>query len=291
VLRGDAVAGLHYYRRSLEIYELLADLFGQANVHNNIAIVHRRDGRYADALEANSRALVLRERLHDPWGIAMSRNNLAQIRRAQGDVEQAEIDYRAALDLWASIGYVSGVAIARTGLGIALVERGEYVVGTEHLEQALEQWTVLGSRTYVSETKRYLAQACLVSDPSAAVAWAEQAVATAREVRAADQEGVALQVLGKAQVARRELQLAIDALEQSREILRGTTERQELARTLAALADAYLSLAPSDGRRQSSLSLIAEARAIFAELGARLDLARLDSAARSSGENVASPHV
>ena len=126
---------------------------------------------------------------------------------------------------------------------------------------------MLGSRTYVSETQRYLAQACLVSDPSAAVRWAEQAVATAREVRATDQEGVALQVLGKAHVARAETQRAIDALEQSREILRGTTERQELARTLAALADAYLSLAPSDARRQSSPGLIAEARAIFVELG------------------------
>ena len=89
---------------------------------------------------------------------------------------------------------------------------------------------MLGSRTYVSETQRYLALACLVSDPSAAVSWAEQAVATAREVRATDQEGVALQVLGKAHVARGEMQLAIDALEQSRENLRGTTERQELAR-------------------------------------------------------------
>ena len=44
VLRGAAADGLESYRQSLALYEQLGDLLGQANVHNNIGIVHRRAG-------------------------------------------------------------------------------------------------------------------------------------------------------------------------------------------------------------------------------------------------------
>jgi class 3 adenylate cyclase/tetratricopeptide (TPR) repeat protein len=276
-LSGDTRVAFDYYQRSLQLYEAQTDVFGQANVLNNLGIVHRKEGRYPDALAAHFRALAIRERIGDPHGIGTSRNNLAQIHLAQGALEQAEADFMAALTRWSSIGYAAGVSIARTGLGITAVRRGDSEMGRTHLQRAIEEWRQLGSRTYLSETERYLAEAYVADDSATALEWATRSVATAREVRAADQEGIALQVLGVVHARRDEWVDSLTALQRSREILRGSTERQELARTLAALGQGYRALPPGDSRRSAAEALIGEAEAIFRELGADLDLRRLEA--------------
>jgi tetratricopeptide (TPR) repeat protein len=274
-LSGDTGMAIDYYERSLQLYEARADVSGQANVLNNIGIVRRKEGRYAEALGAHAKALAVRERIGDPLGIGTSRNNLAQIELARGVLEEAEADFTAALTRWSAIGYAAGMALARTGLGITAVRRGDAQTGRRDLERAIEEWGQLGSRTYQSETERYLAEACLLTDATAALEWAKRAVATAQAVQALDQEGIALQVLGTVHASRGEMPDALAALERSREILRGTSERQELARTLTGLARAFRALPPSDPRRAEADQLVLEAAGIFRELGAELDLRRL----------------
>jgi adenylate cyclase len=276
-LSGDTVVAIDYYARSLQLYEARGDVFGQANAWSNIGVVHRKEGRYPDALEAHARALAIRERIGDPLGVATSRNNLAQIELARGALDEAEADFSAALTRWSSIGYAAGVALARTGLGITAVRRGNAETGRRELERAIAEWGQLGSRTYQSETQRYLAEACLPTDVAAALEWAERAVATARALQALDQEGIALQVLGTVHASRGEPGDSLTALERSREILRGTSERHELGRTLARLARGYRALPAGDARRAEAEALHAEAEAIFRELGAEFDLQRLEA--------------
>src|SRR5205807_2075505 len=81
--------------------------------------------------------------------------------------------------------------------------------------------------------------------------------------------------LGITAVRRGEIPDSLAALERSREILRATSERQELARTLAGLARALRALPPDDARRSEADQLVSEAAGIFRELGAELDLGRL----------------
>jgi adenylate cyclase len=274
VLRGDPGQGLAFYERSQSLYEQAGDSFGQANVLSNIGIVHRRQGRYAEALSAHGSALEVRERIGDPHGIGTTRNNLAQIHLARGAIKQAREDFAAALELWRAIGYAQGAAIARTGLGIALVQDGDPAAGRDQLLTALQEWDALGSRTYLAETYSYLAQATMTDDPDAALDWARRAVEIAHELNTTSQEGVGLQVLGRVLMARGEIPEAVEALERSRELLAAGAERQELARTLLALGRAYLRLPEDDARRPAAEALQAEARTIFGELGAELDLAR-----------------
>ncbi|TMD68926.1 MAG: tetratricopeptide repeat protein, partial [Chloroflexi bacterium] len=276
-LSGDTTMAIEYYERSLRLYETRGDVSGQANALNNIGIVHRKEGHYLEALQAHAKALAIRERIGDPLGIGTSSNNLAQIELARGALDEASGDFTAALDRWSSIGYAAGVALARTGLGIAAVRRGDPETGRQDLQRALEEWRQLGSRTYQSETERYLAEAFLPTDAGTALEWAQRAVATARAVQAIDQEGVALQVLGTVQASRGAIAESLTALERSREILQGTGERQELGRTLATLARGYRALPPGDSRRSEVEALVGEAATIFRELGAELDLRRLEA--------------
>src|SRR6202023_234655 len=74
-LSGDTRMAIDFYERSLQLYEARGDVSGQANVLNNIGIVHRKDGRCPEALQAHARALAIRERIGDPHGIGTSRNN------------------------------------------------------------------------------------------------------------------------------------------------------------------------------------------------------------------------
>jgi adenylate cyclase len=282
-ISGDTTMAIDYYGRSLALYEARGDVSGQANLLNNIGIVHRKEGRYPQALEAHANALAIRERIGDPLGIGTSRNNLAQIELARGALDDAEADFTAALERWSSIGYAAGVALARTGLGITAIRREHWETGRQDLQRALDEWRQLGSRTYQSETERYLAEAWLPTDAATALEWARRAVATAREVQSMEQEGIALQVLGTVHATRGEIADSLTALERSREILGGTSERQELARTHLGLARGYLALPPGDSRRSEAEPLLVEAAAIFRELGADLDLRRLETA--SSGRS------
>ena len=278
VVSGEKQRGLDFYQRSLALYGAVADVAGQATVLNNTGIALQRLGRYAEALEAYGRSLEMRERIGDPLGIAQTRNNRAEILRLRGDLDGAAADHRAALELWQSIGYAS-VGLARSSLGIVEVERGNAEAARAFLFAAIEELQRAGNRTYLLDPQRHLARAYLIDDPDKALDWAERALAAARELRSIEREGFALQVLGLVHEARGDRDGAIAALESARGILEKTADRHETARTLAALARLYRALPVGDARRAQADALEQEARNVFTELGAALDLRRLDAAA------------
>jgi adenylate cyclase len=276
VVKGDSARALELYKLSLGLYAKLEDILGEANVNNNMGIVYRKDGLYGEALAAHERALAVRTRIGDPLGIGTSRNNIAQIERARGEYLRAEGHFVDALGTWSTIGYAQGVVIARTGLGITLAEQGRLGEARGLLTTALTEWEGLGNRSYLSETERYMAEAWLADDPAKALEWAQRALTTARELRSAEQEGLALRVLGMAQLAGDDLDAAILSLERGRELIAETSERQEMGRTLATLANAYERKDPHNARIRS---LREEAREIFGSLDASADLVRLERAA------------
>ena len=68
-----------------------------------------------------------------------------------------------------------------------------------------------------------------------------------------------------------------EALEEARGLLAGGDDRHELGRTLALLARTYSRLPAADARRGEAAALRDQAVAIFTELGAALDLRRLET--------------
>src|SRR3989475_183350 len=107
-LSGDTGMAIDYYERSLQLYEARADVSGQANVLNNIGIVRRKEGRYAEALLAHTKALAIRERIGDPLGIGTVGNNLAEVGVARGGVGEGGGDFGAGLNPWSLVGFAAG---------------------------------------------------------------------------------------------------------------------------------------------------------------------------------------
>ena len=158
------------------------------------------------------------------------------------------------------------------------LDRGDRARAREHFLLEVAEYQRLGQRASLFEPERNIALTYVDEDLDVALQWAERAVGSARASRVAEQEGLTLQVLGIVRTARGEIADAIAALERSRTLL-PVGNRHELGRTLVALARAYAALPPRDPRRDQAGALLTEARAIFVELGAALDLSRLEQSA------------
>jgi class 3 adenylate cyclase/tetratricopeptide (TPR) repeat protein len=268
VLKGDHTTGIELYRRALSIYESLSDLQGLMNVHNNIGIVLRRQSRWDEALAEQQRAQDLARRIGDVWGIGMALANMAETLRNRRDYDGAIAAAEEALRCWLQVGNAVGVATVHMNLGILHFEHGHLDEARESLHLALAEWAKLDSRLFLPELYRTLAKVELPHGGGTALAWAERSLAVAREIKARDEEGIALQVLGTVHHALGDTDRAIGLLTESVTILRPAKNRLELARSLCALAYAQVQASPG---HVGALALAQEAAAIFAELGARED--------------------
>lgn len=239
MMSGDRAEAQSYYERSLELYERHGDVAGLANVHSNLAIVHRRMGRWEEAIAELEQSLALRKRMGDPWGIGTVQNNIAEIYRTRDDAARAVAAYEDALAIWRPIGYRAGVVLALTGLGAAVAEAGEPDKGLAILHEAEEGWLALGSTTYLPDLYEFVASAELArGDLDAASA----AVARSRELAVGATATYKLAVLdriaGQIAFARNDPEAGRALLERSRAALAALDEVAELRRTEMAIARA-----------------------------------------------------
>jgi class 3 adenylate cyclase/tetratricopeptide (TPR) repeat protein len=268
VLKGDHARGVDLYRRALSIYESLDDPQGLMNVRNNLGIVFRRQSRWDEALEEQRQALTLARRIGDLWGVGMTQANLAETLRNRRDYPGAIAASEEALQSWSQVGNAVGVATVHMNLGILHYEDGHLDEARTSLGSALAEWEKLDSRLFLPELYRTLAKVELAKEPAVALGWALRSLDVAREIKARDEEGVALQVLGTVHHALGMRTQAAAELTESVSILRLAQNRLELARSLAALAQVHATAGRLEG---DDLALVREAVTIFAELGATTD--------------------
>jgi tetratricopeptide (TPR) repeat protein len=276
--RGQLDKALGYFDESLAAYERLGDVLGEANVHNNIGLANRRSSRHEDSVAAYRRALAIRERIGDQLGRVHSHNNIGQIEYLRGELASAEAHFSAGLQIARALGYTMGIGATGLGLGATKVERGDTGAGIAELEAAVAVLERAGSLGNLVDGLRDLAMGYLAARSPSSLQVAERAVEVARGLGLPESEGIALQALGMARAEFADVATSIEALEASRALLERLNDRQELARTLAALGHAYQRLPTSDPRHADPERLIEQARAIFIEIGAALDLRRLGAA-------------
>jgi tetratricopeptide (TPR) repeat protein len=275
--KGELLRALEYQEQSLAAYVRLGDVLGEANVHNNIGRTERRRSRHADALAAYDRALAIRQRIGDQLGRVHSHGNIAEIHFLRGELAEAERHYKSAMELATSIGYAFGASASQVGLAATNIARGEAGAGIAQLLAAITEFERAGQRTYLVEALRDLTDGYVAVRSPFAVPTAERGVALAHELGLPELIAIALQALGNARLAAGDVAGAVAALEEARVALARGDDRHELGRTLGLLARAYARLPESDERRGQADGLRDQARVVFSELGAALDLARLES--------------
>ena len=237
MMSGDRAEAQRHYERSLRLYEQADDVAGLANVHSNLAIVHRRMGRWDDAIAELERSLAMRRRMGDPWGIGTVQNNIAEIHRTRNDAARAVSAYEEALATWRPIGYRAGVVLALTGLGAAVAESGEPEKGLAILHEAEEGWRALGSTSYLPDLYEFRASAELRRGNLDA---ATDALARARDLAEGATAPYKIAVLdriaGEVAIGRGNGPEGRALLERSRAALEALDEIAELRRTEATIA-------------------------------------------------------
>jgi len=230
--------------------------------------------RWADAVHAYKRALELLMDTGDAYFHALTLGNLADVLRHLGDLEGAYGYAITALEESHILESDLDIALAHLNLGETLLEQGEpRRARIEHLEVGRRLLLEHEIKDLLPQAERDIAQSFLQEGLlDEAEGAAKRAMAAASEPLSHTDLGSAQRVLGQVTHKQGRVSEGEDLLRMSIEILEQHGPRYELARTYLALGVAITS---DVNRWDEAGGALNQARAIFQELGAKLDLERI----------------
>ncbi|GAA3709193.1 BTAD domain-containing putative transcriptional regulator [Nonomuraea antimicrobica] len=193
---GDALAAL---RESLALErEVHGDGPGSARVLSNMAIVHIRLGRFADAQEHLHRALDLLGTDGSAHDRAFFLANLGVVNTKLGRYEEAAACVLRALDIQTGLGNRFAEMLCLVNAGWIYTLSGRLPDARDHLERGLALGRQLGAKEAEARAL-YLLADCLrrQDENTAALTGARRALVLARQIQDADAESQTLNVLGQ----------------------------------------------------------------------------------------------
>jgi class 3 adenylate cyclase/tetratricopeptide (TPR) repeat protein len=276
---GDTEAALALGEQALTLSTRFDARREMADSLNLLGGVHTVLGHQGDAAHYNSRAVTLYRELGDQEGIGAMLNHLGEHARLRGDYGAAIALYQEALKIAYETGnrnnemaFLSNLCGARTGLG-------EYHVAEYDLRQIIRWAEIAGQGGWLSDTYRFLAQACLGQGKTEeALAAARRALAVGQKVKAPPLIGGAWRTLGVA-LGRAAEPIIIDGgqwdaeacFAESAQIFTKMDAEGELARTLRAWAEHEI----EQGNHARGETMWQEARGLFARLGMEMEASRM----------------
>lgn len=269
-----------YVRKSLELRETIGDLAGVARSYNNLGLLGLIQGNLNEA-ETNFRQSLERlERLGDAEGITLSYINLGLVQLDRGDLPAAESNLLKGSSAAEQIGHRFYHGLALMYLGRLRTAQGRTAESEQFLGKSLRIFEELGARDNLVDTVYYLGEnAFIQGDLPGAEEWARQAdellLDLDKEEQAVSvQRGRVLRLEGAIARLKGEIGLAEQLLEDSAEIFNASFERLEWART--ATEQGLLAISRRDNRLAKRY--FREAKEIFDQIGAIVDLARIEEA-------------
>jgi class 3 adenylate cyclase/tetratricopeptide (TPR) repeat protein len=275
---GHSAEEIAYARKSLDLYTQMGDVLGQANALNNLGIACKESGDWDAAIGYFQDGLDLEEQLGDVHGVAKVTNNLGNVLLWQGQLDAAARAYQQSLDIWQAIGFPIGMALSWSNLGKVCSERGQWGQALDYLERSRQCFQEIQSRHFLPEVYRRLATARLgLGQLDEARQAAEHSVALATELDMELEKGISLRTMGQVHHALQHWKEAEEVLISSLCILQKQNSRYRMGETLYHLGCLYRVMSGKGDTAGLSRATSAweRARAIFEELGAERDLARV----------------
>ena len=284
----NRLGGVHYQQdhfkqarnfvgKSIAIREEIGDILGVARSYNNLGNLGWKLGDWDEALENFKRSANLQARLGDVEGIIELNSNLGLLQLDRGNTDEARQYLEDALNRSEQIGYYFHVGLSAHHMSVLLSAQEnwdaalEYCLRSETLFKSLNEKANLVD-VYVNRGVVYLG----LNDLQNAVRCGEQALALLAE-SGVDEEtevkGCALRLLGDAALAAGDLEAAEKRFDQAGLIFDTIGNRLERGRLLMSMA--RMAMRRSKGLISNSYLILAQE--LFEQLGARLDLRKLDT--------------
>jgi tetratricopeptide (TPR) repeat protein len=268
--RGDMEKSILYCNQSLEIYQEIDDILGQARAFNNLAIAYTDQGDWTKAGEALAESLAINQRIGNIQEQGFIANNLANIHLYRGEWDQAEVLYKQSNSIWRQVGAVFPEAVVLSNLGQVFIYQGNLTAAQEVLNRSETLFGEIGSEDFLPELERRWGEYYLKSgDLDQALSHARKSIHLAETHEARLEMGISYRVLGEIHQARIEYSEARSTLQQSQALLNEVNSEYEAAKTMLSLA----LLADVSGEKLDGVQL-KQAMETFNQLGAQADLKR-----------------
>nr|HNB52647.1 tetratricopeptide repeat protein [Anaerolineales bacterium] len=309
VRQGNFDKAIEYCQRGLAVGENLNDQAICARTYNLLGIIDLRSSS-GDALKRFQESLQQYEQIGNVYGQATSHNLIANGYFAKGELSLADLHYRQSLDLFTQIGHVynqvlvnnnlGGIAIKQgrleaalgyyqravrqleqihgslwvfgalhLNIGNTLIHRRELDAALEELQLALAYFDQGRVRDLLPELYGLFAELYWrQNDLAQAEQYGVQSLELAREFKMSREEGHNLRMMGEIAQAQKQLDKARSYFEQSYQLLAGAGDEYETAKAQLSLARFHA----AQGNLTDATKLLAECETVFARLEAQLDL-------------------
>jgi class 3 adenylate cyclase len=266
-----------YVRKSLVLREEMGDSGAVARSYNNLGLLGWKRGDWNSALENFRRSVELHATLGDIEGMVELHGNLGLLQIDRGEVEESKKHLTEGLAIAKQIGIPYHVGNCYLNFSRLYVSLEDWQTVLDYSQRSLETFTEIEAMESLVDVHTNLGLAWLgLGSLEQAQAAAEKALTLFGQVSGsrvpAVSRGNALRLLGEIARLRTHYDEAERLLKESATIFADLGNQIEQGRTNVALA----LLMAVRGDRAGARVLLNEARLIFRQLGAALDLRKLE---------------
>ena len=278
--RGEWDEAAECVERALKLRERLGDVVGYARSLNNLGILKDTSGDWDSALAYYERAVELHERIGEVEGLALACTNLGALYTDRGEWTKAEENLCRSFAIAQRIAHPYELAQAHTNLGRLYLLQERWADCARHLNTAIPLYAEAGAHANLNLSDAYYFQGILnleQAQPDIAQQWAERSYALLQEVTGADgsesvEWGRYERLMGRIAQARGDLEAARHHIDRSVAIFRAAGSQIETGRTAYRSGLLWLEA----GQPENACEELIAARQIFEQLGAALDLRRVE---------------
>jgi adenylate cyclase len=266
-----------FVAKSIGIRKELGDILGVARSYNNLGNLGWKLGDWDEALDSFKRSAELQTRLGDIEGIIMLNGNLGLLQIDRGYTDEARQYLEDVLSQAEQIGHSFHIAMTNHHLSVLFTALGEWPVALEYSLRSEALLKNLGEKAtlvdvFVNMGGIYLG----LHDLPKATHCGEQAMILLAEFTAEAEteiKGCALRLLGDIALAMHHMDEAQNQYRQAELIFNATDNRLERGRLMMSKAR----LVSLQSNHTLVKSYLMQAQKLFTQLGARLDLRKLET--------------
>jgi len=318
--RGKLDEAEQYLKQAQVLAEKTTRLDVVSSIYNRIGGVYFQKDRLKEASDFTAKSLALRQEIGDILGVARSHNNLGLLGWKRGFWDDALANFKRSAELQSNLGDVEATLELQSNLGLLQIDRGYPEEARKYLDEvwnraqqiglnytialsnhhlcklfiALSDWPTALEYSLRSEEifkslddKEYLVDVCVnlgtiylgMNNLTKAAQYGKQALERLQlsgEHAQTEDKGRALRLLGEVALATGDISGAKNLCHEAEAIFQAADNRLERGRLLISLAR----IATAESNRMLSKSCLLLAQKLFEQLGARLDLQKLDEIKR-----------
>lgn len=267
-----------FLQRSLKLREQIGDVVAVARSYNNLGLLSWKQGHLTQALENFNRSYQLQANLGDVEGLIVLHTNMGFIEMDCGNLTQAQQHFNEALSTAGQIGHHYHICMANMHLALLHVYAGNWYKAVEFGQLSLVGFQELGVGENLIDINVSLGWAYLGLGDETKVNEIQNRIKILlnQEEKSpgsmSEGQGRAYRLLARCSSDRGDLVAAKDQLEKSIAIFLSVGSNLERSRSLVDLGN----LLTAFGNIEQARQLFSEARAVFQQMGAKLDLAKME---------------